>query len=497
MQKHKNGYNKVDKNLASLLFDAVSSISEFLNEAEIQENDNNYDVFEVIPSVESGICEAHRYFRCSACNQNVRASSKAFTEHFYGNKHLKKLRDFEKSMPKPKDFQRHTLKGSTQSLSESVASSNKQVPMKKERLNSAPAKSLFAVDANLPKKMREFMTTSDLDSYTATLLNQGNYILNTNIHVRVCSLIQRHLSHRFPEVKAYPFGSIVIGLGRPKGDLDIFVDISNCYFAKPSKRIMKNAIHKTQEVLRGNGHNWRDFEPVTKARTPILRVFCHSEGIDCDLSFSNGLSSCNTALIGYFVNLQPVCKKLVMFLKTWASSLQLGINSYLVSLIVIFYLQQQQLLPSVEILQSSISPVCIDGWRCNFESIDLVKLKIPLATDFKHHLLGFFHFYGFDFNYEKHVVSVLTGYPIEKSIFDHGQEENLPPVFEKFKMYMAHIDLDEADEVEDLFSNHKPFVVQDPYELCHNVAKGVQSPKLLKIIKFMQQSYEILNTRKK
>jgi Cid1 family poly A polymerase len=126
-----------------------------------------------------------------------------------------------------------------------------------------------------------------------------------------------------------------------------------------------------------------------------------------------------------------------------------------------------------------------------------VKLKIPLVTDFKKHILGFFHFYGYDFNYKTDVVSVLTGRPIEKRIFDHGQEENLPPVFERFKLYMAQIDLEEADEVEDLFSNHKPFVVQDPYELCHNVSKGVQAPKLLKMINYMRRSHEILIARKK
>jgi DNA polymerase sigma len=260
---------------------------------------------------------------------------------------------------------------------------------------------------------------------------------------------------------------------------------------------MKNAIHVTKEILKSCGNSWRDFEPVVHARTPILRAFCRSAGIDCDLSFSNGLSSCNTALIGYFVNLQPVCKKLVMFLKKWQSTLQLGLNSYIISLLVIFYLQQQQLLPSVHRLQEKLAPVFIDGWRCNFESLTLVQLKIPLATDFMTHLQGFFKYYGFDFDYKTQVVSVLTGCPVEKSIFDHGKEQQLPAVFERFKDYMAHIDVEEADEVEDLFSNHKPFVIQDPYELCHNVAKGVQPSKLVKIVHFMQLGHEILAARKK
>jgi hypothetical protein len=106
-------------------------------------------------------------------------------------------------------------------------------------------------------------------------------------------------------------------------------------------------------------------------------------------------------------------------------------------------------------------------------------------------------YYGHDFDYKNHVVSVLMGQPVEKSIFDHGQEENLPPIFERFKAYMEQINVEEADEVEDLFSNHKPFVIQDPYELCHNVAKGVQAAKLQKIINFMQRGHEAMIARKK
>lgn len=485
-----------------MLLDAVGVISEFLEDAQIQDNDEKANVYEIIPSVDNEICQAHRYYYCKACNQSVRASPKAFNEHFYGDKHTRKLRQVEQSMgsqgkSKKQALLDQQLKGSTQSLdSVKLSTQGKDVKPKKERLNSLPT-GVSIAGASLPKGMREFLSVADLDSYTAGILSEGQQILNCNVYKRVCDLLQRRLVCRFPDIKIYPFGSVVIGLGRQGGDLDIFVDTGNCYFEKPSKRKMKDAIHQTQRLLMSSSGQWVDFEPVTKARTPILRVFCKQEKIDCDLSFSNGLSACNTALIAYFINLQPVCKKLCGFVKFWAAKLQAGLNSYLISLMVIFYLQQELLLPPVELLQKVCEPVLIDGWHANFAPLNLSQLKVPLATDFRKYLVGFFYFYGYTFDYETKIISILTGTAIDKKWFDHGHEDKLPETFERFKNYMAKIDLDEADEVEDLFSNHKPLVIQDPFELCHNVAKGVQLPKLKKLITFMRQSHELVSQRTK
>jgi predicted nucleotidyltransferase len=504
LQKYKNGHNKVDKNLAAILLDAVDAIAEFLVDAQISEEDEKADVLEIIPSIENDICQAHRYYYCKACNQSVRASSKAFTDHFYGHKHLKKLRDVDNSMgshekPKKSLKMKAALNGSTQSLNSLNSDQATTKLSKKERLNSLPSpiprNKALAPDTNLPKKVRDFLSTQDLDDYTVQLLSEGAQIKNSQVFQRVCQTLQNQLSRRYPQVKVYPFGSIIIGLGKQGGDLDIFVDIAESYFSKMSKRRMKDAIHMTKNIL-AHSPQWDSFEPVVHARTPILRVFYKSEKIDCDLSFSNGLSCCNTILIGYFIDLQPVCKKLTAFVKSWASELQLGINSYLISLMIIFYLQIEGLLPSVMTLQKGCKPAYIDGWRSNFAQMSLVQIKMPMATDFKKYLLGFFRFYGCDFDYDKHIVSVLTGTLVEKNIFDHGKEDELPEEFERFKTYMAKVDLDEADEVEDLFSNRKPFVIQDPFELCHNVSKGVHLSKLNKIINFMRQSHEILSARK-
>lgn len=484
-----------------MLYEAVDTISEFLKDANVQANNTKNDVSEIIPSVESEICQAHRNYYCNACNQSVRATPKAFNQHFLGTRHLKKLRAVEQSMgtstqSKKQGFLNQQFKESTQSLASTTSTFSK-----KQRLPPLITPNSLAtpksVDA-FPFKMVEFIGRTDLDNYSAALLTKSAQIFHSQVFQRVCDLLERRLVNRFPKVKAMPFGSVIIGLGQRGGDLDIFIDIGDCFHQKPSKRQMKDAIHQTQRILQKNsmGHNqWEDFEAVTHARTPILKTFCCSEKIDCDLSFSNGLSCCNTALIGYYINLQPVCRKLAALMKFWFKELKLGINSYIISQMVIFYLQQEKILPPVKLLQDSSPPVVIDGWNTGFTAMNLVQLKMPLATDFMKYLTGFFNFYGYTFNYDKHIISILTGAPVDKILFDHGKENDLPPEFERYKIYMESIDVDEADDVEDLFANYKPFVIQDPFELCHNVAKGVQTPRLLKIINYMRRSHEIISKR--
>lgn len=121
---------------------------------------------------------------------------------------------------------------------------------------------------------------------------------------------------------------------------------------------------------------------------------------------------------------------------------------------------------------------------------------MPLATDFKKYLIGFFKFYGFDFDYNNYVICILTGTRIPKHFFDHGREHQLPAVFKAYADYMSKINIEEADEVEDLFSNYKPLVIQDPFELIHNVSKGVQEPKLYKIISYLRATHELLMNAK-
>lgn len=493
---HKEANNKIDKKFASVLFDAVSEIESFLADVEIVQNEGETDkeMNDLIASVDSSVLQLHHYYFCRACKQSVKSSRHALHEHFVSLKHLKNLRILSSRMknePSKESEQLAEHDGSTQSLNGIESQTGKSEIVRKERQNSLPAKIDNLLKTRLPKKLGEILTFN-LESITMQLSQEASAVQKSGKHIRVCDMLRKRLIHRYPNIKVFPFGSFITGLGSEKTDLDIFIDTQNCFYMKLSKRQMKEAIYETQRILASSRDQWCSFEPIVHARTPILRVFCNIEKIDCDLSFSNGLSTVNTALVSYLSNLQPICKKLVLFVKFWAMKLSLGTNSYLLTLLVIFYLQQELALPSVSFLQGLVAPRYIDDWNTAFATPNLQQLKIQVLTDFRRYLIGFFFYYGFQFDYTNYMVCPLTGTRVLKHIFDHGKEKFLPTVFTPFVKYMSKINLHEADEIEDLFANYKPLVIQDPFDLSHNVSKGIQEQKLLKMIHMMRCSYEVL-----
>lgn len=358
LKQHQITSNKVDRNLASMLLELTETINNFLETAAVEDFDESRPTLDdLLPSVESFIFQAHRMYFCSACNKNIKAIGSSLHSHFLSDSHLKHLKNYAKGI--------------------SIAS----IDMKENVTNVKEKKKVTAllkevgVKESLPKKMREFLTTKDITQFTNTLTREGHALKVSGQYNRICQMLQKQLSHRYPQVRAYAFGSVVNGLGRPGSDLDIFIDTENCFYKRLSKRKMKDAIYQVQRILSNIPHqHWDNFEPVVHARTPILRAFCVSENIDCDLSFSNGLSTCNTGLITHFIEIQPICKQIIMFLKFWAKQLQLGINSYLITLMVIFYLQQETLFPPVKFLQDATKEVLIDGWNANFARLSLQQV---------------------------------------------------------------------------------------------------------------------------
>jgi predicted nucleotidyltransferase len=362
LQQYQKTSNKVDKNFATMLLELCATIENFLETAEVEDDENRPNVEELIPSIESCVFQAHRMYFCTACNKNVKANGSSIHSHFLSDSHLKHLKNYAKGLP-------------TLDVAESKQLNSDNIVKDKKKIALPALLKEVGVKDSLPKKMRDFLTSKNVTEFTNALIREGHTLKCSGHFNRICKMIEKHLYHRYPKVKAYAFGSVVNGLGRVGSDLDIFVDTENCFYKRLAKRKMKDAIYQAQRILSNTPHHqWDNFEPVVHARTPILRVFCVAENIDCDLSFSNGLSTCNTSLITYLIDLQPLSKQLIIFLKHWAKQLQIGVNSYLLTLLVIFYLQQETLLPPIQLLQETINEVRIDGWNANFAQMNLSQV---------------------------------------------------------------------------------------------------------------------------
>lgn len=115
---------------------------------------------------------------------------------------------------------------------------------------------------------------------------------------------------------------------------------------------------------------------------------------------------------------------------------------------------------------------------------------------FAKHLIGFFDFYGSKFNFKTQVVCPFLGIPISKSSFKY-KNETLPNSMKHYLEYMKTVDLNKADPLVDLFAFDKDMVVQDPLELCHNVAKGVRYSSLERFVSYCRLTAEQLRQKKK
>lgn len=81
-----------------------------------------------------------------------------------------------------------------------------------------------------------------------------------------------------------------------------------------------------------------------------------------DISFTNGISTCNSNLLAHLFDIQPEAVKLFHFVREWMKSQGFDcLKGYTVTLLVLFFLQQKNLMPSVEQVQQDIEVILIAG----------------------------------------------------------------------------------------------------------------------------------------
>lgn len=133
---------------------------------------------------------------------------------------------------------------------------------------------------------------------------------------------------------------------------------------KKDQRVLKDIVYLVANLLRGHKHKFDDINPIPKARTPIVQVYHLETNIDCDLSFTNGLSVMNTRFVSICINIEPELRPLVLFLKKWSKSLNFNmfITSYALTMLVIYFMQVHGILPSVHYLKEQLGVgATIDG----------------------------------------------------------------------------------------------------------------------------------------
>lgn len=109
---------------------------------------------------------------------------------------------------------------------------------------------------------------------------------------------------------------------------------------------------------------WR--APLVILKTPVPTLRMNYGKIQCDITFSSGLGVENTKLVHHMFSLQPESLALYHFVRIWIHIDEFSFKRYMVALMVLFFLQNKKLMPTVVELQEDVPETFIAGSSLNF-----------------------------------------------------------------------------------------------------------------------------------
>ena len=116
-----------------------------------------------------------------------------------------------------------------------------------------------------------------------------------------------------------------------------------------------------EQKLRLDGANWEVMVVIVNTRVPFIRAFFKPYSIMCDITINNGLAVENTEILEHLLKIQPNAAKLCIAIKKYLLENKVYIKNYAVVLLVVFFLQQYNFLPSIETVQTGCQRVLIEG----------------------------------------------------------------------------------------------------------------------------------------
>eukprot|EP01125_Pyxidicula_operculata_P020052 TRINITY_DN731_c1_g3_i1.p1 TRINITY_DN731_c1_g3~~TRINITY_DN731_c1_g3_i1.p1 ORF type:complete len:462 (-),score=85.52 TRINITY_DN731_c1_g3_i1:706-2091(-) len=210
----------------------------------------------------------------------------------------------------------------------------------------------------------------------------------------IVTSISTLVSKMWPDAQMEIVGSLKTDLCIPTSDIDVVIQRSP--FDLASLFQLASALEK--------GRLTKQCQVITTAKVPIIKFQEFKSKLSTDIAFNVTTSSENTKIIQSFLDQEPQLRSLVLILKCFLSQRSLnepwcgGLGSYSLVVLVVSFLKY-------------------------FD----VKNSGLLLSEL---LIGFFFYYGFEFNYRDHVISVLDeGAKIlekkEKNWFNESQPDHI------------------------------------------------------------------------
>ncbi|XP_037952551.1 terminal uridylyltransferase Tailor [Teleopsis dalmanni] len=343
------------------------------------------------------------------------------------------------------------------------------------------------VVVKLPKKIKGLLRKDLNNLFNQSVMEAELLKISKDYEVIAKDLLD-DLKPVFPdeEIKFYKFGSRISGIGNRNSDLDIYIDIGNSFkvFDNSGTPTILNKLNKTNNALAKNQKSWHILRTISQARVPIIRVSNKSTGIDCDLGFSNSLGFCNTQLLDYIFTLQPLTRRMCIFLKKWLGYCDVEISTYSVCLMVIYSLQLAGHLPSIKALQEETdTPVNVGPWAVHFSQKPLKEWKMEKlsieSNSCKKFIDAFFKLYSV-FNYGMYAISPYLGTRVTVSQIT----SEMPTSYTNY-----------VNETKNSLETKAGIVLQDPFQLNHNTTKHLSPFQLKRLKSYFKLSAEHISMK--
>lgn len=333
----------------------------------------------------------------------------------------------------------------------------------------------------LSDDLKRFLVNPQLDS----LIENGNYLVTFSKSSVIPGELANVLKVVTPDVKVECFGAKVSGVGYEEDFINLYVNDGKKPKTAESVKLLFNEL---VAFFTANSDEWVIQNTEEAGIRTHLTVKNNCENLCCRISFDSEIYCSNSKLIRYYMTTFPMCQKLCYFVQEFLKWIDLDFSRYVIVVLVIFYLQRRDFLPTVAQLQSNLPQEERCGpWVINFVPMRPEELKLKdCETDLRRNAIDFFRFYGHQFSFKDSVVCPQLGLAINQLDFFAENDWRMP-----LKRYKSYLEECKAQGTENVIRfNITPMCVQDLLELTTNISQGIRVVDAGKFIRLCQKAHE-------
>ncbi|KAK3157391.1 hypothetical protein QOZ80_2AG0121180 [Eleusine coracana subsp. coracana] len=257
----------------------------------------------------------------------------------------------------------------------------------------------------------------DIDKFTPSFLSIFDSLVPSDEEItkqrQLCTTLSRLINQEWPDSKLFLYGSCANSFGFSNSDIDLCLSID----AKEMSKV--DIILKLADILEAG--NLQNIQALTRARVPIVKLMDPETGLSCDICVNNLLAVVNTKLLKDYALIDRRLRQLAFIVKHWAKSRRVNetyqgtLSSYAYVIMCIHLLQLRRILPCLQEMEATYYVTVDDNTCAYFDEVDKLNNYGAHNKDTVSRLLwAFFHYWAYEHDYTRDVISIRTGRIISK-----------------------------------------------------------------------------------